>query len=89
MKQKAMKAMKAAKAMKTAKHVQMDMGWGAGWEKMMNKIRKIEDVVCDKNTGTCFEDSLSDFWYNAGKFHVFPRWMKPADRKLILAFLAR
>ena len=62
-------------------------------EKMMNKIRKLEDrVVLRSRAGRLHADegdALSDFWYSAGRWMVFPSWISKAERKTVQEFLAR
>lgn len=62
-------------------------------ERQMNKIRKIEDQVLrrgphEQTSQTTNEQELSDFWYSAGRFEVFPKWMNARQKKVVRDWLA-
>ena len=58
-------------------------------EKEMNQIRKIEDAVLRQHKSVVDpQQELSDFWYSAGRWEVFPRWMNARQKKVVRDFLA-
>ena len=57
-------------------------------ERQMNKIRAIEDAVLRHMPSIINpEVELSDFWYSAGRWEVFPKWMTAQQKNTVRQFL--
>ena len=58
-------------------------------ERQMNRIRKVEDDVLRHMPSIVKpEQELSDFWYSAGRWEVFPKWMSARQKKVVRDWLA-
>ena len=58
-------------------------------ERQMNKIRKVEEMVIRRTPSIINpEQELSDFWYSAGRWEVFPKWMNARQKKVVRDWLA-